>query len=265
MIRQWFLWFLSFVSGLACRLPLTTQPVVSVPRRFAISDPHGCAATLAALLATLQLQAGDALYLLGDYVNKGPDARGVLDQVLRLQKAPYEVVALRGNHEQELLDAALDEADPEQLARWQDKLEWAVTMDSFGIAGPHQLQPRYRKLLELMPYYLELDDYVLVHAGLNFDKPGAIWADTAAMLTAKGYTVDPAALGGRTLVHGHTPTPLLDVRRQLKTPGPAEICLDTGCVYYKNAALGNLVALDLDTRELLVQPNLDRPYPISRK
>lgn len=234
--------------------------------RYAITDIHGCAATFRALLhQQLRVAKGDELYLLGDYINKGPDSRGVLDEILDLRRRGFHVVTLRGNHDQQLLDAVAEPADDDLQRRWQEKLEWAVTLDSFGAAEPHHVQDRYLKLLDGLEWVVELDDYVLVHAGLNFTGPTQLWTDRAAMLNLRGYTVDPALLGGRPLLHGHVPQGLVEVRRILKTPNVSEVALDTGCVYYKNVAFGNLVALDLDTRALTAQPNVDRPYPIGRK
>ena len=155
---------------------------------------------------------------------------------------------------------------PALLRRWQQKLEWAVTLDSFGVAAPHQVQARYRRLLAATEYVVELPDYVLVHASLNFADPNRLWTDHAAMLNRREYgDVSPALLGGRPLLHGHVPQPLHQTRRALQAAAPPHIGLDTGCVYYKNAAYGSLVALDLDTRCLHVQPNADRPYAGGRK
>lgn len=234
--------------------------------RYAITDIHGCAATFRALLhEQLRVGPGDELYLLGDYINKGPDSRGVLDEILRLRRRGQHVVALRGNHDQQLLDAVAEPEDDDLQRRWQEKLEWAVTLDSFGAAEPHHVQDRYLRLLDELAWFVELDDYVLVHAGLNFREPENLWTDHDAMLNLRDYTPDPALLGGRPLLHGHVPQGLVEVRRALKTPNVAEVGLDTGCVYYKNVAFGNLVALDLNTHLLTVQPNVDRPYPIGRK
>lgn len=235
--------------------------------RYAISDIHGCAATFRALLHRgLRLTPHDELYLLGDYLNKGPDARGVLDEILELQRRGFHVVALRGNHDQQLLDAIEEPEDDELQRRWQKKMEWAVTLDSFGIAEPHQLQARYRRLLESLEYVVELTDYVLVHANLNFADPGRLWLDRAAMLNRREFKdVDSGLLGGRPLLHGHVPQPLRKVHRALTQSTLSELGLDTGCVYYKNVTYGTLVALDLDTRRLFTQPNVDRPYTIERK
>jgi len=72
-----------------------------VARTFAIGDIHGDLAALDALLARLPALGGeDTLIFLGDYVDRGPDSRGVIERVRRLAAdGPARVVALRGNHE----------------------------------------------------------------------------------------------------------------------------------------------------------------------
>ena len=60
--------------------------------RYATTDVHGCLQTLRYLVEQeLQLTPDDELFLLGDYVNKGPDSRGVLDYLMHLQAAGYSV------------------------------------------------------------------------------------------------------------------------------------------------------------------------------
>jgi serine/threonine protein phosphatase 1 len=49
-------------------------------RRFAISDIHGCARTFGALLNKINLSPVDELFLLGDFIDRGPDSKGVLRQ-----------------------------------------------------------------------------------------------------------------------------------------------------------------------------------------
>ena len=74
-------------------------------RRFVVADIHGCAATFTELLAQLDVQRCDTLYLRGDYIDRGPHSKGVLDQILALLADGYALCPLRGNHEQLLLDA----------------------------------------------------------------------------------------------------------------------------------------------------------------
>ena len=70
-------------------------------RRFAISDIHGCARTFEALLDRIAFTSQDELYLLGDYIDRGGDSKGVLDLIFRFQKEGYAVQCLLGNHEQD--------------------------------------------------------------------------------------------------------------------------------------------------------------------
>ena len=74
-------------------------------RSFAITDIHGCANTLDALLDQIGLSQSDHLYLLGDYIDRGPRSKEVLDILLALQRKQYPMTVLRGNHEQLFLDA----------------------------------------------------------------------------------------------------------------------------------------------------------------
>ena len=65
---------------------------MSIARRLAISDIHGCAETLRTLLGDrLQVQPSDEVYLLGDYLDRGPDSKGVLDLILAYQNAGYQL------------------------------------------------------------------------------------------------------------------------------------------------------------------------------
>lgn len=73
-------------------------------RRFAISDIHGCLRSFRALLEEINFSKEDTLYLLGDYIDRGPDSKGVIDHIWKLQKEGYTVHCLRGNHEQMLLN-----------------------------------------------------------------------------------------------------------------------------------------------------------------
>ncbi|MCI0671411.1 MAG: serine/threonine protein phosphatase [Myxococcaceae bacterium] len=70
---------------------------------YAIGDIHGELGKLDALLERLPLEAGDRLVFLGDYVDRGPDSRGVVDRLLQVEKR-FPCVFLLGNHESMFLD-----------------------------------------------------------------------------------------------------------------------------------------------------------------
>ena len=73
-------------------------------RIIAIGDVHGCSAALAALVQAIAPTPLDTLVFLGDYIDRGPDSRGVLEQVIALAERCI-VVPLLGNHEEMLLAA----------------------------------------------------------------------------------------------------------------------------------------------------------------
>jgi serine/threonine protein phosphatase 1 len=64
-------------------------------RRFAISDIHGCVQTFQDLLLSIKLSEEDELYLLGDYIDRGPDSQGVLDTIFDLRDAGFKVTRAR--------------------------------------------------------------------------------------------------------------------------------------------------------------------------
>jgi serine/threonine protein phosphatase 1 len=227
--------------------------------RYAISDIHGCLKTLQKLLQQINLSKTDELYLLGDYVNKGPDSKGVLDYLMQLLQDGYQLTILRGNHDQLLLDAA--ESDGKNV--WLSPAEQTLTLRSFGIDRLHKIPLKYLDFIRSMAYYKVLPDYILVHAGLNFNS-NDLFGNTYLLMNAKHQQIDEERLQGKTLVHGHLPVGLTKIRKAIAKNKP-EINLDSGCVYFKNEAFGRMVSLDLDSRALHIQINLDKPYPIEKK
>ena len=76
-------------------------------RTIAIGDIHGCSAALAALVAAIEPSKDDTVITLGDYIDRGPDSRGVLDQLIALA-ARCRLIPLLGDHEEMLLDTLRD-------------------------------------------------------------------------------------------------------------------------------------------------------------
>ena len=235
-----------------------------MPRRFAATDLHGCLRTFRHLVEDeLRLRPADHLYLLGDYVNKGPDSRGVLDYLMQLQGAGYQLHCLRGNHEHELL-ATIHGADNFNNM-WKSEAERALTLASFGVARPADIAARYVAWLSALPLQLELTDFVLVHAGFDFALPPTeMRADAHSMLYIRDLVFDPSRLGGKRLLHGHVPTPVADVRAAVAARAGA-VGLDTGGVYRHNPELRHLAALNMDSWELHLAENREEPYPIASK
>ncbi|WMJ71773.1 metallophosphoesterase [Cytophagaceae bacterium ABcell3] len=229
--------------------------------RYAISDIHGCSKSFNAVLGDLKLEKGDELFLLGDYVGKGPDSKGVLDMILDLQNnSSLKISALRGNHEQKLLDAYESRQEAEQYLQDPDN---TITLESFGVKTPAETPQKCIEWLKNLGYYCETNEHILVHAGLNFDADEPL-SDHHSMLYIKNFNVDPARINNKCLIHGHNPQDIMIIHQQMF--GQCNrINIDGGCVYYKNPELGHLIAIDIDTKQLFAQPNIDSPYNIAIK
>lgn len=66
-------------------------------REFAIADIHGCCRTFRHLLEQIGFGKQDTLYLLGDYIDRGPDSRGVIETILELVREGYDIRPHMGN------------------------------------------------------------------------------------------------------------------------------------------------------------------------
>ena len=82
-------------------------PTTRVGRTIAIGDIHGHSDTLRRLMDEIQPQMEDTIVPLGDYVNRGPDARGVIQTLIELGEHCH-VFPILGNHDEMMLDARRD-------------------------------------------------------------------------------------------------------------------------------------------------------------
>lgn len=220
--------------------------------RYVIGDIHGGVKTLKALLRTLNLNHSDHLFTLGDYVDRGPDSKGVLDTIIGLMEAEFGVTALLGNHDDLMLKAITADSDnfaKSCLGNW---------IESFGISAPKEVPQMYVNFLASLPLIVVEQDYVLVHSGLAFDAPDPI-ADSQSrhMLWQETGVPDRRNIGGRVVVTGHLISSIGEIRYSL---GSDRIYLDNGAFTGDLPEIGNLVALNLDTKELIIQPWLDGSF-----
>lgn len=221
--------------------------------RYGIGDIHGGAQTFRTLLDRLDLQKGDRLYLLGDYIDRGPDSKGVLDIILELLNSGFDLRPLRGNHEEMLLETINGYHDDYS---WGWMKGWGTeTLKSFGITNPEELPARYLTLLEQMPFIRTDHDFIFVHAGLDMTQRDPLTdSSPLAMVWGKAANVDSSRLGGRKLVTGHNISPLSEIQQSLKSN---HIRLDNGAFTGKQPEYGNLAAVNLETMTLILQPWID--------
>lgn len=173
-----------------------------MPLTYVIPDLHGRSDLLEAGLARIGADAAGraaTLVVLGDYVDKGPDSRGVIAR-LRAGVAPDEagwrVVMLKGNHDALMVAALRDAA---RMDDWLGKGGDAA-LASYGGAGDvpqHDID-----WLDARPLFYEDAHRVYVHAGVDPARPLAMQA--ARVLMTKRYADDDdGGLGGKYVVHGH--------------------------------------------------------------
>jgi serine/threonine protein phosphatase 1 len=220
---------------------------MSTKTYYAIGDVHGMTGKLSALhAAVLEVHSADGgpavLVHLGDYIDRGPDSRGVLELVRGLQAAPpegLEVVALRGNHEQMMLDA-YDQAHSGAERTWMEN-GGRETVASYALrtGGPsapdwmHAVDVDHIHWIRGLPTLLhdEAQRLAFVHAGIDpvtfprCDDTMRLWSRQAKFFETERWPGRPQ-LRGLLVVHGHTPTedfrPYASDRR---------INIDTGAVY----------------------------------
>jgi serine/threonine protein phosphatase 1 len=230
-------------------------------RRWVISDIHGCETSLISLVEDkLQPTYEDEIFFLGDYIDRGPNPKGVLDYIMELQEAGYQVHCLMGNHEEVFLRCLCFENNPmKQMGFFELKDSWyfhggGATMKSFGVDRLSQIPEKYIQFIRNLDFYKISGDFVLVHAGMNFLIADP-FTDKLAMMWAKNYAVQPEKINHRRIIHGHVPQTLTQIQQSLAS-APA-VSIDNGCVFHKKEGMGKLLALDLNTFELVSQANVD--------
>ena len=231
-------------------------------RRWVIPDIHGCVNTLKQLVENgIQPTKEDSIYFLGDYIDRGPDGKGVIDYIMSFQNEGFDIQYLIGNHEYYCMNSYENDKH-----RWFTKSsiqkEWErfgakMTLKSFGVRRPRDIDKKYIDWMANGKYFIELDDYILVHAGMNFNIPDP-FDDKMSMLWVRDFKVDINKIGGKKIIHGHVPVEHSLIQLFIESGGYNFIALDNG-VYYRDlkVGFGNLMALELNSMELIAQPNVD--------
>lgn len=198
-------------------------------RLFAIGDVHGCADELAALLAAIRPSAGDTLVFLGDYVDRGPASRDVVDRLIDLRSSPdLALVFLKGNHEDMFLswlgeqgshgDAFLLNGGRATLA------SYGIEPQRSGADLRDRLPAAHLDFLRGLALYDLRPPLLFVHAGIAPLRPLEM-QDPEDLLWIREEFVRNRHLLPHAVVFGHTP------QRDVLWHLPFKIGLDTGCVY----------------------------------
>jgi serine/threonine protein phosphatase 1 len=209
---------------------------------YVIGDVHGRSDLLHGLLrkiafdaARLESQVQRELIFLGDYVDRGPDSRGVIDLILSTsaERDFWSVTALKGNHEQALLQF-MDE--PELWPMWQG-FGARETLQSYGVNPPapgsapddwarasremnEAVPPSHRQFLEQLEICVVRGDYLFAHAGVRPGAPLDQQSEQDLLWIRDDFLRNERRLD-KVIVHGHTPAEEAYV-------GVHRIGLDTG-------------------------------------
>ncbi|MBR0868756.1 serine/threonine protein phosphatase [Bradyrhizobium tropiciagri] len=224
-------------------------------RIYAIGDVHGRADLLQSLLTVIDAdlrrsRPRRAIHVfLGDYVDRGPDSRGVLDLLIH-RMWTHETVCLKGNHEVFMLDVL---KDPAKLKDWR-QYGGLLTLASYGVTPtltptPEEQIELIEKLrdavpeehltfMENLPSSFTCGDFFFVHAGV---RPGIPLDQQREqdLLWIRDEFLESNERFGKYVVHGHTPVKAADIR-------PNRINIDTGAY-----ATGNLTLLTIQGASML--------------
>jgi serine/threonine protein phosphatase 1 len=185
---------------------------------FAIGDIHGCHEQLQDLLRALEFRydSGTVVFL-GDYVDRGPDSRAVVERVMGgPAKAGWQWIALKGNHEEMMVDA---------LRSGRSSSMWlanggAETYDSYG-GKVHDSVVAWMDSLPL----IHIDPLrVFAHAGVEESAPLES-QPPRTLLWSRPTAGQSGHYWGKHLCHGHTPAPENPATTGNRTN------VDSGCVF----------------------------------
>ena len=205
-------------------------------RLIAIGDIHGCRVALDTLLQAVAPGKRDIVVTLGDYVDRGPDSKGVIDTLIDLSKKT-RFVGLLGNHEEMMLEVIRGQEPHHDWLRCGG----VETLDSYGFDGNLQiLPPEHEQFFDSLGDYFVRGNYFFTHAAYDPNTP--LEHQSPQML--RWYSLAQGLPGphqsGKVAVVGHTAArdgEVLDAGHLL--------CIDTYCY-----GGGWLTAIDLNSRKI---------------
>jgi serine/threonine protein phosphatase 1 len=236
-------------------MPVSEGKSARIPeglRIYAIGDIHGRLDLLKILVDMIEahevigIPSRTVLVFLGDYIDRGPESRGVIEFLVNWRPQKLEAVFLRGNHEDMLVHSF---SKPEVFELWALN-GGAATAHSYGVSfDPHNrseasasaiiaqlsaaMPQSHRAFLENLPIGVEIGDYLFVHAGVRPGVPLNQQSESDCLFIRDEFLKFRGDFG-KIVVHGHTPAVEPEVL-------PNRIGIDTGAVF-----TGRLTALCLE-------------------
>ncbi len=213
-------------------------------RFFIVGDIHACPQELEALLAALSLQREDQLVFLGDYLDRGPGAREVVDLLLRMKAdGVCAMTFLKGNHEDMFLNFLGYEGSYGEAFLMNGGVSTLRSYDCSPFMEAAEIIKRvpeaHRTFFRNLELMFAADEVLCVHAGLSPLRPLEN-QDPEDLLWIRQEFIENPHPFPCTVVYGHTP------QREVRFDLPYKVGIDTGLVYG-----GKLSCLECREKKLL--------------
>lgn len=202
--------------------------------RYVIGDVHGCNKALRSLIEALRLGSSDEVIFVGDYVDRGPNSRGVIDQLLSL-KQQCRVTVLRGNHEVMLQGVVMCDMAAETWMRSGGN----ATIASYG-GSATKIPSKHLDFFQDLQRYHETANEIFVHAMYHPQQSIRDQSDELTYWTHLPVPVPMPHYSGKRVYVGHSPQAGGDILRH-----PHLVGVDTYCF-----GGGYLTAMNLETEDL---------------
>ncbi len=226
-------------------------------RIIAIGDLHGCYSPFADLMHSISFTDGDLVIFIGDYIDRGPESKRIIDELIRLRRTSSDIHCLKGNHEDMLLGSAGYPAVVKDLDTWLSN-GGTSTLESYGAdpadisrilyirdkeeqaAAVRNIIPKnHLEFYRSLDLYMETENFFFCHAGVNpLSSIEEGKKNPQDLLWMRSHLNASRVVWKKTVVCGHTP---------LRSPLITEklICIDTGLYYF-----GTLTAIDVLNRRI---------------
>lgn len=205
-------------------------------RTIAMGDIHGCLAALRTLLEMIGPRPEDTIITLGDYVDRGPDSRGVIEELIAL-KSKCRLVPLMGNHDEMFLEICTGQKG--LIEQWLP-FGGDTTVASYGGQVPEGVPGEHLDFVRACPSFYETDRHFFVHGSYVAHLPLARQPVDVLHWDSLKFGHPGRHCSGKTAIVGHTSQKegeILDLG-YLK-------CIDT-CCYGE----GWLTALQIETGQI---------------
>jgi serine/threonine protein phosphatase 1 len=187
-------------------------------RTLAIGDIHGMSPALDALLTLVRPTLQDRLVFLGDYVDRGPDSKGVIDRILNLSQT-YRTVCLKGNHEI-MMERARHDRNERKMWLAVGGLQAMASYSTSGRSTYDDIPERHWQFMDDCLPYWETDTHIFVHA--NLDEHRSLADQVEQKLYWEHLHGPIRHHSGKAVICGHT-----SQSSGLPLAWPTTICIDT--------------------------------------